>query len=78
MLAGQESIFGYLQKMNGLYFIPIFAVVLVGMLTRRVPAFAAKFALVSGFVIVNREEAYKAVDIDLIARENVLSFSYIP
>ena len=30
-LLGQDSIFGYLQKMNGLYFIPILAVVLVGM-----------------------------------------------
>ena len=29
LLAGQKSIFGYLQKMNGMYFIPIFAVVLV-------------------------------------------------
>ena len=30
MLIGQASIFGYLQKMNGLYFITIFAVVVVG------------------------------------------------
>ena len=49
LLIGQESIFGYLQKMNGLYFIPIFAVVLVGMLNRRVPAIAANVALVVGF-----------------------------
>ena len=47
-LAGQESIFGYLQKMNGMYFIPIFAVVLVGMLTRRVPAMAANAGLLVG------------------------------
>jgi SSS family solute:Na+ symporter len=52
LLAGQTSIFGYLQKMNGLYFIPIFAVVLVGMLTRRVPAVAATVALVAGFVAI--------------------------
>lgn len=49
LLAGQTSIFGYLQKMNGLYFIPIFAVVLVGLLWRRVPAVAANVALVVGF-----------------------------
>jgi SSS family solute:Na+ symporter len=48
MLAGQDSIFGYLQKMNGLYAAPIFAVVLVGMFTRRVPAFAANLALLIG------------------------------
>lgn len=48
ILAGQDSIFGYLQKMNGLYAAPIFAVVLVGMFTRRVPAFAANLALLIG------------------------------
>lgn len=46
------SIFSYLQDMNGIYFIPIFAVVVVGMLSKRVPASAAKIALVSGFVII--------------------------
>ncbi|WP_164102166.1 solute:sodium symporter family transporter [Candidatus Laterigemmans baculatus] len=52
MLAGQESIFGYLQKMNGLYFIPIFAVVLMGMFTRRTPALAANVALIVGVVAI--------------------------
>lgn len=52
LLANTTSIFGYLQKMNGMYFIPIFAVVLVGMLTRRVPAIAAKVALIVGFSVI--------------------------
>ena len=52
ILDGQTSIFGYLQKMNGLYFIPILAVVVVGMLTNRVPAKAAKIGLVTGFVML--------------------------
>lgn len=52
LLAQTTSIFGYLQKMNGMYFIPIFAVVLVGMLTKRVPPIAAKIALVAGFVVI--------------------------
>ncbi|MEW4530407.1 solute:sodium symporter family transporter [Maioricimonas sp. JC845] len=52
LLAKTESIFGYLQKMNGMYFIPIFAVVLIGMVTRRVPAIAAKLALIAGFSII--------------------------
>ena len=52
LLDQQASIFGYIQKMNGIYFIPIFAVVLVGMLTRRVPPIAAKIALVAGFVTI--------------------------
>ncbi|MFG0332685.1 MAG: solute:sodium symporter family transporter, partial [Maioricimonas sp. JB049] len=52
LLAKTESIFGYLQKMNGMYFIPIFSVVLIGMVTRRVPAIAAKLALVGGFSVI--------------------------
>lgn len=48
LLDGQDSIFGYLQKMNGMYFIPLFSVVLVGMLTRRTPPIAAKVGLVVG------------------------------
>ena len=52
LLANTTSIFAYLQKMNGLYFIPIFSVVLVGMLSRRVPPKAAKIALVVGFLVI--------------------------
>ncbi len=52
LLANTTSIFGYLQKMNGMYFIPIFAVMLVGMLTKRVPAIAAKFGLIVGFALI--------------------------
>lgn len=52
LLANTTSIFGYLQKMNGMYFIPIFAVVLIGMLTKRVPAVAAKIGLVAGFSVI--------------------------
>ncbi|MEX1041924.1 MAG: solute:sodium symporter family transporter [Pirellulaceae bacterium] len=52
MLAGQDSIFGYLQKMNGLYFIPIFAVVLMAIFSKRTPAIAANIALVVGVVVI--------------------------
>lgn len=51
-LAGRQSIFDYLQTMNGLYFIPIFAVVVAGMFTRRVPAAAANAALVGGVALI--------------------------
>ncbi len=47
------GIFSYLQKMNGMYFIPIFSVVLVGMLTKRVPPIAAKLALLFGFGVIS-------------------------
>jgi SSS family solute:Na+ symporter len=52
LLAGQESLFGYLQRMNAIYFIPILAVVIVGLLTKRVPAMAAKIALVGGCLLI--------------------------
>ncbi|MDA0349940.1 MAG: solute:sodium symporter family transporter [Verrucomicrobia bacterium] len=52
LLAGQDSIFGYLQKMNGLYFIPIFSVVLAGFLFKRASAPAANMALVVGCSIL--------------------------
>ncbi len=50
LLVGQKSIFDYLQQMNGLYFIPIFSVVLVGMLSKRAPKIAADIALIFGFI----------------------------
>jgi solute:Na+ symporter, SSS family len=52
LLANTTSIFAYLQKMNGLYFIPIFAVVIVGLLSKRVPPMAAKAALIVGFLVI--------------------------
>jgi len=52
LLEGQDSIFGYLQKMNGLYFIPIFSVVVVGMISKKIPAIAANIALVVGFAAI--------------------------
>lgn len=52
LLAGQDSIFGYLQKMNGLYFIPIFSVVLAGFLFKRAGALAANISLIVGCIVL--------------------------
>ncbi len=52
LLANTESIFAYLQKMNGIYFIPLFAVVVVGFLGKRIPAAAAKVGLIAGCVVI--------------------------
>ena len=51
-LNGQDTIFSYLQTMNGIYFIPIFAVVVVGILHRKVPSLAANIALAFGITIL--------------------------
>lgn len=48
----EKGIFDYLQKMNGMYFIPIFSVVLVGMLTKRVSPIAAKVGLIAGLATI--------------------------
>ncbi|MEM9345654.1 MAG: solute:sodium symporter family transporter [Planctomycetota bacterium] len=69
LLAGQDSIFGFLQMMNAIYFIPILSVVVVGMLTRRVPGWSANTALILGvalllvgnFVPVGESEEGKAL-----------------
>ena len=52
LLAGQKSIFGFLQKMNGFYSIPIFAIILLGLLNKKIPAKAANFALVFGLAVI--------------------------
>lgn len=52
ILASQDGIFGYLQKMNALYFIPIFSVVVAGLLFRRVPAFGANLALIVSIIVL--------------------------
>ena len=51
-LATHRSIFGFLQQMNGLYSIPIFAVILMGLLNKRMPAAAANFAMVAGLAVI--------------------------
>ncbi len=43
-----EGLFGYLQEINGCYSIPIFTIIIVGYLTKYVPAIAAKVALILG------------------------------
>lgn len=52
LLKGQESIFGYLQQMNGLYFIPIFATVLGAFLFKRSKAKTANSTLIAGCTIL--------------------------
>lgn len=46
-----DGLFGYLQEVNGAYSIPILSVVVIGFLTKRVPAIAAKAGIVFSFVV---------------------------
>ena len=48
LLAQMQSIFEYLQKVNGLYSVPIIGIFLLGILTKRIPAIAAKVGMITG------------------------------
>jgi len=44
-----DGLFGYLQTVNGAYSVPILTVIIVGVLTKRVPAIAAKAGIIFAF-----------------------------
>ncbi len=44
-----DGLFGYLQQVNGAYSIPILTIIVVGFLTKRVPALAAKVGMLFAF-----------------------------
>ncbi len=46
-----QGLFGILQEANGAYSIPILTIIVVGYLTKRVPAIAAKIGLLSGVIL---------------------------
>jgi len=50
-LAKMESIFTYLQKINGLYSVPIIGIFILGIATKKVPAIAAKVGMVVGIFV---------------------------
>ena len=50
-IANAGSLFDYLQEINGIYSIPILTIIVVGYLTKRVPAIAAKVGLLSGSIL---------------------------
>ena len=56
LIANAGSIFDYLQKINGIYNIPILTIIAVGYLTKKVPAIAAKIAIFlgSGLYIISQ------------------------
>lgn len=51
LIANAGSLFNYLQQINGIYSIPIFTIIAVGYLTKKVPAIAAKIGIISGSVL---------------------------
>ena len=51
-----DGLFGYLQEVNGCYSIPILTIIVVGYLTKYVPAIAAKIAMLSGVVLYSMSQ----------------------
>jgi SSS family solute:Na+ symporter len=52
LLSKTSSIFSYLQTMNGIYAIPIFSVVVMGLINKRVPSIAAFYSMLAGLVVL--------------------------
>ncbi|WP_234423321.1 MULTISPECIES: solute:sodium symporter family transporter [Aquimarina] len=51
LVYASDGLFGYLQEANGIYSIPILTIIIVGYLTKHVPAIAAKIGLISGSML---------------------------
>ncbi|MCX2681486.1 solute:sodium symporter family transporter [Galbibacter sp. EGI 63066] len=51
LIANAGGLFAYLQEVNGIYNIPILTIIVVGYLTKRVPAIAAKIGIISGSLL---------------------------
>jgi solute:Na+ symporter, SSS family len=51
LIYASDGLFGYLQEANGIYSIPILTIIVVGYLTKYVPAIGAKVGIISGSVL---------------------------
>lgn len=51
LIYASDGLFGYLQEVNGIYSIPILTIIIVGYLTKFVPASAAKIGIISGSIL---------------------------
>lgn len=49
---GIDGIFGYFQKLNGVYFIPLLAVILVGMFNKWVDGTSATVTIITGLLVM--------------------------
>ncbi|OYP37969.1 solute:sodium symporter family transporter [Rhodopirellula sp. MGV] len=49
---GRDEIFGFFQKLNGVYFIPILAIMLVGLVNKTVDGLSALTTLIVGLVVM--------------------------
>lgn len=69
-IANAGSVFEYLQEINGTYSIPILTIVVVGYLTKYVPAIAAKVGLFSGVILYSISQFIIKPRFDIVATVN--------
>ncbi len=51
LIANADSLFDYLQEINGIYSIPILSIIVIGFTTKKVPAIAAKIGIILGSIM---------------------------
>ena len=49
---GRDGIFGYFQKLNGVYFIPLLAVILVGIFNKKASGQSAVISILAGLAVM--------------------------
>ncbi len=76
-LARMESIFTYLQKVNGLYSVPIIGIFLLGIFTKHVPAIAAKVGMVIGIIVYSYFSFINIQDVPIFLEDNTGSLHWI-
>ena len=69
-IANAGSVFAYLQEINGTYSIPILTIVIVGYVTKYVPAIAAKVGLFSGVILYSISQFLIKPTFDIIENIN--------
>ena len=72
-----ESIFTYLQKVNGLYSVPIIGIFLLGIFTKHVPAIAAKVGMVIGIIVYSYFSFINIQDVPIFLEDNTGSLHWI-
>lgn len=70
LLIYADSIFGYLQTVNGAYSVPILTILIIGLVTKKVPALAAKVGVVFAFSIyvlyIILEKGFGLIDLHML------------
>ena len=62
----QEGLYQWMKRLNGFYNVPVFTIIIMGMLSRRIPPVAAKLALLLGVTLYTLSQYVFPVDIHFL------------